>query len=413
MLDRFRNTSPRAQTGIIIGGVAVVTLVILLLWFFVLRVAYTPVFTRMRPIDAAAVVTELEHQKIPYRLSDGGTTISVPEDRADATRLSLVRSDLSLKDAVGFELFNKSDMGITEFAQKINYQRALQGELERTISALDGVETARVHLSMGNDRLFREDRVNPKASVTLRMVNNAMVPPGTVDGVQQLVSAAVPQLDPSAVVILDEGGQVLSATSMQRGAPDTSTPHMAEKHALEQYYEARVRDALDRNFTPESIKVAVWIDLSQFDQSGAAPTQPNTPVDPQSRTFPMQVTLSPTGGMTPETQASARSVTAEAIGYKAMLGDAIVFGPVQATLVSRPAEPVVRVANSSALDGPTEPVDDHKGGNTVLLILAAGVVVAASIIFIVLYARRRPLDEQSKMAFAERLRAMIDEEEGR
>lgn len=404
MIDRFRNARPAAQVGLILGAAAGLAIALALLWFYFLRVNHAPLFTGMRPAEAAAIVAELERQKVPYRLSDAGATISVPADRVDAARLSLSRDELS-KNVVGFELFNKSDMGVTEFAQKINYQRALQGELERTLAALDGVETARVHLSMGNDRLFREDRVDPKASVTLRMVNSAMVPPGTVDGVQHLVSAAVPQLDAAAVVILDEGGQVLSAVSGPADPGQEGSPRVAEKRALEQYYEARVRGALDRALPPGGFDVTVWMDTPPPDQDIAA-----LPGNGPDRTVRMQVTLAPKSAVSAEVQANARSIAAEAIGYDASLGDAIVLGAVQPGPAARSTGKVVRVANSSAFDSIAEPEDAPDGGNGALVLIA----LAIGVVFVAVVLRRftrRPLDEKGKVAFAERLRTMIENEE--
>ena len=169
MFDSIRALSSRQQVFLALGTACVLCLVLGAVWFFALRTDWTPLFTQLRPSDAATIVADLDRKKIAYRLADGGTAILVPADQADSARLDVMTGDLPLKGTVGFELFNKSDVGLTDFAQKINYQRALQGELERTIMTLDGINSARVHLSLGEDRIFRDDRVPPKASVTIRM----------------------------------------------------------------------------------------------------------------------------------------------------------------------------------------------------------------------------------------------------
>jgi flagellar M-ring protein FliF len=135
-------------------------------WLFI-RATYVPLLTNLAPQDAADIVKVLDDRKIPYRLGDEGRTVLVASDKADGARIELVGSELPMRGQVGFELFNQSDMGLTEFAQKINYQRALQGELARTILLMDGIEAVRVHLGLPERGVFRDIQVQPKASVTL------------------------------------------------------------------------------------------------------------------------------------------------------------------------------------------------------------------------------------------------------
>src|SRR5262249_15568170 len=201
----------------------------------------------------------------------------------DATRLDVMTEDLPLKGTVGFELFNKSDMGLTDFAQKINYQRALQGELERTIMTLDGVDSARVHLSLGEDRIFRDDRVPPKASVTIRMAKGRALSESQAQGVRRLVAAAVPNLDGANVVILDEEGRVVSAAPPVGANAQTDSPAGEERHAIAQYYEARIRQALDGGHLAGTIGVGVIVDTAEQAPDLAGWT-------PAARNFPLQVT---------------------------------------------------------------------------------------------------------------------------
>ena len=123
------------------------------------------VFSSLTEADAAVLVAELERQKIPYRLGDGGTTILVDRDIAHKTRIKLMGKNLPLHGAVGFELFNTADFGMTEFAQRVNYQRALQGELTRTILALAEIQDARVHLVLPEEGLFKRSQGGAKASI--------------------------------------------------------------------------------------------------------------------------------------------------------------------------------------------------------------------------------------------------------
>jgi flagellar M-ring protein FliF len=400
MLERFRTSTPVRQVAMVVAALAIISLVLAAIWFFVLRVQYAPIFARLRPADAAAIVGELDKRKIPYRLAQGGTTIAVPADQADAVRLSLAGSEAVLKGAIGFELFDKSDMGITDFAQKINYQRALQGELERTIASLDGVESARVHLSMGDDRLFRQDRAPPKASVTLRMRDAGPVPPATVIGVQQLVSAAVPLLDASAVVVVDEAGRVMGAAGHAGAAGVGLPPRMAEKRAIEQYFEARARAALERVFGPDYIAVAVAAAIP------AAETDPA--LDPARRAFPLQISLRPRNELAGKAREGARAIVARALGLDSVLGDTVVFETPQPFAAGSlpPTGPARRTIAAAA------PADEGANLTIYLAAGALGLVLLASAAVLALLGRprARPLDEDARSTFADRLRQLMDEE---
>ncbi len=213
----FRNQTSLRQ-GLILAGVFGAVLGIgLLAYFSLMRPAYSAVFTHMRLSDAAATVADLEKRKVPYRVADGGSTILVPAKVADTVRLDELSADPS-RGQVGFELFNKSDMGLTEFAERINYQRALQGELARTIMTLDAVESARVHLSLPDQSAFKDEQTPAKASAMIIARPGRQLSVATVLGVRRLIAAAVPGLDPAAVVILNERGDVLgdAATDVAR-----------------------------------------------------------------------------------------------------------------------------------------------------------------------------------------------------
>lgn len=212
----------------IFGGVAV----LLGAWYFLaLRQGYAPLYSDLRPADAAAIVAELEDQNIRYKLAEGGSQILVPAAQLDSARLHMASPELHLGGVDGFELFNSTDMGLTEFAQKIRYQRALQGELARTIMMMEGVEDARVHISMPERALFRSERRNSEAAVTLVMRSPDLETQARIEGVQRLVAASVPDLSVSDVVVLNAMGELISprveitAARAQRGASaDPATP---------------------------------------------------------------------------------------------------------------------------------------------------------------------------------------------
>ena len=250
MIESFRSAPPRRQ--ILVAAVILAVLIALLLavYFLVLRTPYRVLFSNLRPTDAATIVAELDRRKTPYRLADGGATILAPEKLIDSTRLSIMATDLPIKGSVGFELFNKSDMGLTEFAQKINYQRALQGELARTLMTMDVIDSARVHLSMSESTVFRGDRVPPKASVTLTPRPGRQINDSTVRGVQRLIAAAVPELDVASVVVLDEHGDIISNSAI----PTSDTPEAREQQSIEALYANRVTAALNTAYPDTPVK---------------------------------------------------------------------------------------------------------------------------------------------------------------
>lgn len=244
--------SPGPMTPLRVGlaALGVVVLAFALYWVF-LRSSYDPVLRSLPPEDAADVVKVLEAKKIAYRLADGGTTILVPSDQADKARIELVGSELPMRGQVGFELFNQSDMGLTEFAQKINYQRALQGELARTLLMLDGIHSVRVHLGLAERSLFRDEQSSPKASVALVLKPGNVLTESRVGGIQRLVAGAVPDLAPDAVAVLDETGKVVSRAELLMPPPATAS------EARLQLHRANIMAALKRAYAGQEFGITV------------------------------------------------------------------------------------------------------------------------------------------------------------
>jgi flagellar M-ring protein FliF len=404
VITHFRNLSQEQQLGFAAALLLVLVALIGGAWLM-LRAPYRPLFTHLRTADAAAIVDELDHKHTPYELADDGATIMVPAGQVDSTRLALMNGNLALKGTVGFELFNKSDMGLTDFAQRINYQRALQGELERTIMSLEGVEESRVHLSLGEDRLFREDRVAPKASVTIRMRSGTVLATSAASGIQRLVAAAVPQLEANDVVILDDNGQVISSSAPTPVAPEP--PEAAEQTAVSAYYAARIRDALARDFPADQIKVAVHAGIPAQSGDGSGRTEWN----PAARDFPLRVMLEPAPSLDASARQDIQGLAAGAIGFDASRGDIVGFGTVTPTpepVTPSPAPP----ARSTSLATPSASATPHTidlttavvGGTTAVLVL---VIIAG---LLRRRARIRPLSAVERARLASQLDRLLNEE---
>lgn len=329
LIDNLRTSSPGRQMAAAAIAAVLVVAVLGAGYFFFLRKPYDVLFTNLRTMDAATIIADLDKKKVPYRLKDQGTTILVPRDQVDTTRLNVMSADLPLKGMIGFELFNKSDMGLTEFAQRINYQRALQGELARTIMTMDAVDTARIHLTIPEETIFRGDRRPPKASVTVVPRTGRTLAPATVKGIQRLVAASVADLDIANVVVLDEHGAVVSGDTARAASPETQTP---ERLAIEQHFETRVRQALERIYDPNLIDVSIWADLDTRRQrlTGGGPQLPVWPDGP--RDFRLRVAVNMSNALSVEEREQIRNLTAEAIGQEVALGDLV-------TVATAPAPP--------------------------------------------------------------------------
>jgi flagellar M-ring protein FliF len=180
--------------------------------FLILRVtapAMTPLFTDLPIEDSAAIIKDLERQAIPYEMKNDGATILVPKDRVARLRMKLAEGGLPRGGGVGYEIFDKTDaLGATSFVQNINHLRALEGELSRTIRAIDRVQAARVHLVIPERPLFSRDKAEPSASIVLKV--RGALEAQQVRAIRHLIATAVNGLKPERVSIVDEGGRLLA-----------------------------------------------------------------------------------------------------------------------------------------------------------------------------------------------------------
>jgi flagellar M-ring protein FliF len=213
--------------------------------FVILRVTspqMTPLFTDLNYDDSAAIVKELERQGIPYELRNDGNIVMVPNDRVARLRMALAGNGLPKGGGVGYEIFDKSDvLGTTSFVQNLNNLRALEGELSRTIRALDRVQAARVHLVMPERPLFSRDKVEPSASIVLKV--RGTLEPQQVRAIRHLVASAVNGLKPQRVSIVDEAGHLLAdgaSDDVNGGEVTADERRMAFEKRLREQVEAIV-----------------------------------------------------------------------------------------------------------------------------------------------------------------------------
>ncbi|MDF3836829.1 flagellar basal-body MS-ring/collar protein FliF [Cupriavidus basilensis] len=255
----FLRDRPRGQQLAITFAVMALLVVLLVVAYIVWRPTYGLLFSGLKPADAAAIVRHLEKEKTPYRLADGGSTILVPQENVHAARLRVMSEDIPLKGSVGFELFNNSDLGMTEFTQKVNYQRALQGELTRTILSLREIESARVHLAIPEASIFRKNASRPKASIVVSTREGTVLSTSRIRSIQRLVGAAIPELDPAEVTVTD---QRLTAGGEGAAAAMISDPKLELKAELERYYAGKVREQLGSLVGKQLASVAVDVQVN-------------------------------------------------------------------------------------------------------------------------------------------------------
>ena len=250
-----------ARAGLLVGGLIIVAGAIAAMWW-VLTPKYQLLFGDLREADAAEIAKSLDEWKIPHRFADGGRSIEVTGDKVYETRMKLVSEGVPSGGHVGFELFNDSDFGVTEFAQRVNYQRAVQGELERSIAALPGVQSVRVHLTIRRPGLFVGQDDSSKASVVVGLAPGTTLAPSQVRGVRNLVASAVDGLSPTAVVVLGPSG-VLQGGSTQ--ADDSMMEQGEEQSALETRIRDNIKDLLGSVFKLKEFRVSVDVQLN-FDK---------------------------------------------------------------------------------------------------------------------------------------------------
>lgn len=401
--------------------VAVVALMAAL-WFFVFRTDYVPIYENIRESDASQIVGELEEAGIAYQLANEGHDILVPESEAANARVAVAGSDISMGGTTGFELFNENELGLTEFAQKINLQRAIQGELARTIMMMSGVEFARVHLAMPERTLFRSEQESPTAAVTVEMAPSQVLSPARVDGIRQLVSSSVPGLSLADVAVLSETGGVMSSSSV--GDVGAGSPARSEREAVEQLVGIRAREAIADVLPGQPFDLQV----SAFEQVTSEAEPASQDEDGETTTKPaqerqafglgdrsMRVMIRTPQQLSPEERSLISDALADAVALSSADGDMLDF-----TTGALAAAPAVAAAPvTETLPAPTSPEGDWAASSDPLASLGGfswgWLAIPLGLIALALFAARprRKLSEDEADSFAELLRgANLEREAG-
>lgn len=230
-----------------LAGICLLSFLIFGVIIFQARKAeFRPLYTDLPQQEAASVTQWLKEQDVPYQLENSGRSIYVPAGLVYETRLNLAGQGLPRQGGVGFEIFDKQNFGVTKFTQKVNFQRAMQGELARTIVAMDVVKSARVHLVLPEERLLKEQQKPPKASVVVDLEPGRALGMGQTQSIIHLVAGSIEGLDKGQVTVLDTGGRLLSENQGQDPDLLMLPDKVKFKNTLENRLENRVQALLDR-----------------------------------------------------------------------------------------------------------------------------------------------------------------------
>ncbi len=265
----FNQLSNAQKVGLLAGIAAVIALAaVALLW--VRTPEYRVLYSNLSDKDGGEVLASLGTLNIPYRMADGGTAILVPSGMVYDTRLRLATQGLPKGSAVGFELMEAQKFGISQFAEQVNYQRALAGELSRTIQALAPVQSARVHLAIPRPTVFVREQLKPSASVLVSLYAGRSLDEAQVTAIQHLVASSVPELMARSVTVVDQVGNLLTGTSegvQQAGGLDAS--QLKYVHAIEAAYVTRIENILQPIVGRENVRaqVAANLDFSWAEQT--------------------------------------------------------------------------------------------------------------------------------------------------
>jgi flagellar M-ring protein FliF len=253
---RLTATLTTTQLVSLVGAFVGVVGVVVGSAYWINEPTYALLFSDLDAESASAAVTRLKTSKVAYVLDEGGRTIRVAADRVDEMRLEFASQGLPTTGRIGFEIFDRTAFGTTEFLEHVNYRRALEGELARTISTISEVASARVHIAMAKDSLFASDQQAAKASVVLKLRGNKPLSSATAIGITGLIAASVESLTPEAVVILDTFGRSLSKPAEDENEAG-SGQQIDKQRRLERDLSAKVMSLLEPVMGPGHVRVNV------------------------------------------------------------------------------------------------------------------------------------------------------------
>ncbi|MDM8750244.1 flagellar basal-body MS-ring/collar protein FliF [Morganella morganii] len=274
IIDRIK-ADPKVPL-MVAGAAAIAIIVALFLWMR--SPDYRVLLSNLSAKDGGDIVGQLTQMNMPYQLADNGSAILVPADKVHELRLKLAQAGLPKGGNTGFELLDKEQFGISQFSEQVNYQRALEGELSRTIESLSPVQTARVHLAIPKPTLFVREQKSPTASVTVGLLPGRALDEGQISAIVHMVSGSVSGLTSSNVIIVDQAGRLLTNNDNSQQSVSTSQMRMTQET------EARLKQRIEDLLAPlvgranVQAQVTAQVDYSKVEQT-AEEYKPNQQPD--------------------------------------------------------------------------------------------------------------------------------------
>ncbi|ACT47836.1 flagellar basal-body MS-ring/collar protein FliF [Methylotenera mobilis] len=277
------STGVLAQMGgklLLVAGIAAVVAVMVVFWLWSQQPDYRVLFSNYSDKDGGAIVAALEKLNVPYKFSDSGTAIMVPAAQVHQVRLKLAADGLPKGGNIGFELLENQKFGVSQFVEQVNFQRGLEGELERSIQSIAAVEVARIHLAIPKPSVFVRDQQKPTASVLLNLRPGRTLDAQQVSAVVHLVASSVPNLPTTNVTVVDQNGNLLSDTTKKMGAKNLDPEQLKYVEEIQQSIVKRVESIISPIVGAKNVRAEASAEIDFSVQEQAAETyKPNQQPD--------------------------------------------------------------------------------------------------------------------------------------
>lgn len=282
----------------LVAGIAAIIAVMVVFWLWSQQPDYRILYSNYSDKDGGAIVAELEKMNVPYKFSDSGMAILVPAGQVHQARLKLAADGLPKGGNAGFELLENQKFGVSQFVEQVNFQRALEGELERSVQSISAVEGAKIHLAIPKSTVFVRDQLKPTASVLLNLRAGRSLDPQQVGAIVHLVASSVPNLPTANVTVVDQNGTLLSDTSKKAGANQLDATQIKYIEDMQASITKRVESIIaplvgEKNVRAES---SVEIDFASIEQAAETYKPNQKPEDTAIRSLQNSESQTANGG---------------------------------------------------------------------------------------------------------------------
>jgi flagellar M-ring protein FliF len=295
VMSRITHLSAQQKMGLGVGIAALIAL-IAGAWMWGQTPDYRVLYSNLSDRDGGAIIESLQQLNIPYKFSDGGGALMIPAGQVHEARLKLASQGLPKGGTVGFELMENQKFGITQFAEQVNYQRALEGELARSVQSIGAVASARVHLAIPKPSVFIKEQQKPSASVVLTLHGGRLLDSAQVNAIVHLISSSVPDMSAKNVTIVDQDGTLLSAIQDETGM-GLDTKQVKYVQQIEQNYIKRIEAILTPLLGADNVRAQVTasIDFARTEQTAEIYKPNQNPADSSVRSQQNSETLNGSG----------------------------------------------------------------------------------------------------------------------